>query len=45
VGTTEALDAAAPELARDYDARFGRAARIWITRAADGARIDHSPPR
>jgi galactokinase len=42
VGTAEALDAAAPELARDYEAQFGRAARAWITRAADGARIDHA---
>jgi galactokinase len=41
VGTAEALHAVAPELARDYEARFGRAARVWITRAAAGARIDH----
>jgi galactokinase len=40
VGDGAALAAAAPALARDYAARFGREPRVWLTRAEDGGRVD-----
>ena len=45
VGGEDALNAAAPEIARDYEARFGRAPRVWLTRAHAGGRVDVSPTR
>ena len=40
VGDEEALAASAPELEREYALAFGRAPRIWLTRAEDGARAE-----
>lgn len=40
VGAEDALAAAAPTLAREYEARFGRTPRVWLTRAAAGARVE-----
>ncbi|HEX6965710.1 MAG TPA: galactokinase [Gemmatimonadaceae bacterium] len=40
VGAEDALGAAAPLLARAYEERFGRSSRVWLTRAAAGARIE-----
>ena len=40
VGGAEALAAAAPRVARDYEAHFGRVPRVWHTTAAAGARIE-----
>jgi galactokinase len=40
VGAPEALAAAAPRVARDYEAHFRRAPRSWLTNAATGARIE-----
>ena len=40
VGSDDALAAAAPRLAQDFEARFGHAPRTWLTRAAAGARVD-----
>ena len=40
VGDAVALAAAAPELEAGYEARFGRAPRVWHTHAAAGARIE-----
>ena len=43
VGDEDALSAAAPAIASDYEARFGRAPRVWLTRAQDGGRVDVGP--
>jgi galactokinase len=43
VGAEDALAAAAPRLAHEFEARFGHAPRTWLTRAADGARVDLAP--
>ena len=40
VGHEDALSAAAPRLARDFEAHFGHAPRTWLTRAGAGARVD-----
>ena len=40
VGDADALASAAPLIARDYAATFKRDGRTWLTRAADGARVD-----
>jgi galactokinase len=40
VGKTDALLDAAPVLAADYEAAFGQKARIWISRAECGVRVD-----
>ena len=40
LGDAAALEAAAPSLAAEYEARFGRAPRVWHTRAAAGARVE-----
>ena len=40
VGDEGALAASAPELEREYALAFGRAPRIWLTRAEDGARAE-----
>jgi hypothetical protein len=39
VGDAAALVAAAPALAAGYEARFGRAPRVWHTHAAPGATV------
>ncbi|MFL5576137.1 MAG: galactokinase [Gemmatimonadaceae bacterium] len=44
VGDDGALAAAAPALARDYAARFGREPRVWLTRAEEGGRVDSRSP-
>jgi galactokinase len=43
VGAEDSLAAAAPHLAREFEVRFGHAPRTWLTRAADGARVDARP--
>jgi galactokinase len=40
IGDEDALADAAPALAADYEARFGRTARAWVTRAERGVRVD-----
>jgi galactokinase len=40
VGDEDSLAAAAPLLRDEYQAAFGRRAGVWITRAADGVRIE-----
>ncbi|HET7458011.1 MAG TPA: galactokinase [Gemmatimonadaceae bacterium] len=40
VGDEAGLAAAAPAIASDYEARFGRAPRTWLTRAQAGGRVD-----
>lgn len=45
VGREDALADAAPSLSRDYQARFHRAPRVWLTRAHGGGRLDEAPPR
>ena len=40
VGDAGALEAAAPALTAGYEARFGRAPRVWHTGAAPGARVE-----
>lgn len=40
VGDEGALEAAGKVLAAEYQARFGLAPRLWLTRAAPGARIE-----
>lgn len=40
VGEEPALEAAAPVLARDYQARFGLVPRLWLSAAASGARVE-----
>lgn len=39
VGAHDALAAAAPRLAEEYEHRFARVPRVWLTGAADGARV------
>jgi galactokinase len=39
VGEASALEAAAPAIAADYAARFGRTARTWTTYAEQGAEL------
>jgi galactokinase len=43
VGAEDALGAAAPEIARDYERHFGRPPRVWLTRAQAGGRVDVGP--
>lgn len=43
VGDRDALDDAQTELSREYEAAFGRAPRVWLTRAAGGASIAAPP--
>ncbi len=40
VGDDDALAEACRALAGDYEARFGRKARAWLTRASEGARLE-----
>ncbi|HWZ58333.1 MAG TPA: galactokinase [Gemmatimonadaceae bacterium] len=40
VGDAGALADVAPELAADYEAAFGRAPRVWVSRAEGGVRVD-----
>jgi galactokinase len=40
VGASEALTAVSDETAADYEKKFGLRPRIWLTFAADGARIE-----
>jgi galactokinase len=40
VGSTEALAAVSDEITADYEKKFGLRPRIWLTFAADGARIE-----
>ena len=40
VGELEALTQAADDLSAEYEKRFGREARTWITHAGDGARVE-----
>ncbi|MDQ6770392.1 MAG: galactokinase [Gemmatimonadota bacterium] len=40
VGELEALASAASDISPEYQRRFGRAPRTWLTRAASGARIE-----
>jgi galactokinase len=42
IGSLDALVEAAALLAADYQSRFGRAARIWISRASEGLRFDRT---
>jgi galactokinase len=43
VGDEAALAAAAPRLAGRYEARFGLVPRLWLSRAASGARVEPLP--
>ena len=40
VGDEEALRGAAPVLAREYEARFALAPRLWLSTASSGARLE-----
>jgi galactokinase len=40
LGALDALEAAAPEITRDYVARFPHEPRAWLTHAEAGARVD-----
>ena len=40
VGDESALESAAPELARDYQARFALTPRLWLSAASSGARLE-----
>lgn len=40
IGSADALANAAPALAAEYEAAFGRAARVWICSAETGLRVD-----
>ncbi len=40
VGDADALAAAAPALAHEYQREFGRAPRTWLTTAGSGARVE-----
>jgi galactokinase len=44
VGDQAALAAAAPGLAHRYQERFGLVPRLWVSRAASGARVEPLPP-
>jgi galactokinase len=43
VGTEEALAQAGPVLAGEYQLRFGLEPRLWVSRAAPGARVEPTP--
>ena len=45
VGDAAALEAAAPILAREYQARFELTPRLWVSAAAPGARVERSAVR
>lgn len=40
LGARDALAAAGPQIAADYQQTFNRAPRVWLTEAADGARVE-----
>jgi galactokinase len=40
IGHADALHEAAPGLAADYEATFGHAARVWVSHASGGVRIE-----
>ncbi|NUR19467.1 MAG: galactokinase [Gemmatimonadaceae bacterium] len=40
VGDESALAAAGPKIGKDYEKEFGLTARLWLSRAAEGARVE-----
>jgi galactokinase len=45
VGEFDALASAADSVCQDYEKIFRLRPRTWITRAAQGANLEHSPSR